>query len=70
MVDDEKEEKKEKKFFKSTKDEASKLLKDHKRFAKGGLTTGTVKQVGRNMAKVINQTGHAYNFGKKAGRGR
>lgn len=46
--------------------------KEPKRFAGGGMTSGGVKQVGRNMAKVINQTGHGYNYGstKKSGRGK
>jgi hypothetical protein len=70
MVDNEKEEKKERAFFKKTEQGAKKLLKEHKRYAGGGIISSEVKKVGRNMAKVINQTGHGYNFGSKKQRGR
>jgi hypothetical protein len=70
MVDDAKEEKKEKKFFEKTKSGAEKMLKDHKgmkkggvaRFAAGGVTNDQRASMGRNMARVANQ--------KKAGRGK
>ena len=62
MVDDAKEEKKEKKFFENTKSGAEKMLKDHKRFAAGGVTNDQRFKLGRNLARVANQ--------KKSGRGK
>ena len=64
MVDDAREEKKEKSFFKSTAKKAGALAQEHKGFAAGGPTTFDRAKYGKNMAKIVNQTG------RKAGRGR
>jgi hypothetical protein len=70
MVDDAKEEKKEKAFFKSTAKGAEKMLKEHKGmkkggvacFSAGGVTNAERAKYGRAMARTMNQ--------KHSGRGK
>lgn len=69
-MDDEKEEKKEKTFFKNTAKGAEKMLKEHKGMKKGGVacysaggvTNAQRASLGRNLARVANQ--------KSGGRGK
>jgi hypothetical protein len=65
MKDDAAEERDEKKSFKKIGKEVKHLESTHKGYAAGGVANeGARVKYGRNMARVMNQTG------KKAGRGR
>ena len=69
MVDDEREEKKEKAFFKKTAKEASQLAREHKKYGRGGGVSAT--NMNENMAKYGRGLTKAMMYGfKKAGRGR